>query len=93
MRLSLTMLVRMAVFSGLGLCVVAVGLGRMNDPSPQWRQLRPVRDVNVHNFLLGAADRNPRMLDVVTGRIRRIELPEGDLLERPSVANRLRGVA
>ena len=81
MRGSLTSLVRLSVFAGLGLCVVAVGLGRMVSPTPDLRSLGTNRLVALPIETHGDEPSPPRFLDFDGGRLETLPLAASDRLE------------
>lgn len=82
MRGSLTSLVRLSVFAGLGLCVFAVGLGRMVPPSPDLRSLGSNRLVVLPIARPSDDPAFPRLLDFDGGRLEPLPLAETDRFER-----------
>jgi hypothetical protein len=81
MKVTLAALVRMSVLAALGLCVVAVGLGRMSEPPPMLHTLSPSSHVLAPKHLFSFEGYDPHYLDTESGRLQRMNLAKGEQLD------------
>lgn len=84
MRLTLTALVRLASFVGLGLFVVALGLSRAVPRPSTFRTENPPRYFAINGSLFQDPAASSFVLDTETGVLARFEAPEGMTFENAS---------
>ena len=70
----------------LGCLVAAIAVGRMTTPAPTLRSVGPVRFVAVPNLDAEPTDSSTGLLDLATGKLARLTLPEGESLTQPAFA-------
>ena len=78
---SLSSLFRLIVFLAATLTIAAVGVSRLDPPPPANRLPRPITTVNINDYLLRVADRQPRWLDSETGEVKVTPIVPDDVLE------------
>ncbi|MEO6807652.1 MAG: hypothetical protein ABI353_00875 [Isosphaeraceae bacterium] len=81
MRMTLAALVRLSVLVMIGLCVVAVGLGRMSGPPLTLHTLSPSHHVLAPKHLFNFQGYDPHFFDTESGRLQRLELSKGEQLD------------
>ena len=78
---SFSSLTRLAVLLAVVACAVAVGVSRLAPAPMISRSLRPITTVNINDYLLRVADRQPRWLDSETGEVKVTPIVADDVLE------------
>jgi hypothetical protein len=84
MRLTLTALIRLASFVGLGLFVVALGLSRAVPRPSTFRTANPPRYFAINGSIFKDPEASSLVLDTETGVLARFEAPEGMRVENAS---------
>lgn len=77
-------LIRVAAIAGLGLGLVAVGLGRMNPATGGSRTPAPVDHVGIGGPLQGESDGGTQLLDLESGQLKRLLRPGDELIDHLS---------
>jgi hypothetical protein len=81
MRLSLTGLIRLGVFLGLGACLFAIWLGRQDTGGVRFRMSTAPQYSVINGFTLNEWPSDPRFLDVTSGAVKPFTPPGGDRLD------------
>jgi hypothetical protein len=84
MRFSLIGLIRLTGMLGLAVCLTAVGLARLEPTPTRFRVSAPPPYDVVNGFLLNTIPGDSQWLDVETGQMRKVPIPEGDRIEYAS---------
>ena len=84
MTFSLHSMIRMIVLMAVGSTILAVGVSRLIPPQQVHRQLLPVCNFNVNDYLLGVVDRQPRWINSETGEMKLIPVEVDGIFEAAS---------
>lgn len=77
----MTLMLRRLGLLVIAATVVAVVLAKLDPPATHWRLRQPAGWVGLRNYCLPDWDQTPTLLEVGTGRVKSIPLPDGDHLD------------
>ncbi len=80
----MTLLIRRLALLMIVATSVAVVLSRLYPPATHWRLRQPAGWVSLKKFCMPAWDRSPLLLEVGTGRLRSLSLPDTDCMDAAS---------
>jgi hypothetical protein len=81
MSFSFSSLVRLLVVLGLGSTLMAIGLSKLDPPSPEWRTLVAAKYSSLNEYFMKTANRTPRWIEAETGQVVGFPLEDGDVVE------------